>query len=79
MLLPVVRVFGEQWVLIWCCRIMVEPSSLEELGVLTVRIAILPEFLVVRSSRLGVTVADRPNRGLDHAGADEELGNSGQT
>ena len=58
---------------------MIEPSSLEEFCVLTVRVTILPELLVVRSSRLGVTVADRPNRGLDHGGADEELGNSGQT
>ena len=58
---------------------MIEPTRLEELGVLTVRITILPELLVVRFSGLGVTVADRPNGGLDHGGADEELGNSGQT
>jgi hypothetical protein len=58
---------------------MIEPSSSEEPGVLTMRITIFPELLVVRSSGLGVTVADRPNRGLDHGGADKELRNSGQT
>ena len=58
---------------------MIELSSFEVLGVLTVGITILPELLVVRSPRLGVAVADRPNRGLNHGGADEELGNSNQS
>lgn len=52
---------------------------MEELGVLTARINILPELLVARSSRLGVTIADRPNWGLDHGRTDEELRYSSQT
>jgi hypothetical protein len=73
---PIVRVFGEQWILIWRCGTLVELSSFKGHILLTVRITTLPELLVVRFSRLGVTVADRPNRGLNHAGADEELRNS---
>jgi len=57
---------------------MVEPSSLEGHGMLTVRIHILPELLMVRFAGLGVTVADRPHRGFNHGRADEKLRNSSQ-
>ena len=45
---------------------------------LTMRINILPELLIVRFSRLGVAVADHPHRRLNHGGAYEELRGSGQ-
>lgn len=46
---------------------------------LTVRISTLPESLVIRFSRLGVAVADRPNRRLNHGRAYEKLHSSGES
>lgn len=57
---------------------MVGPSSLEGCDMLTLRIHILPELLMVRFAGLGVTIADRPHRGFDHGRADEKLRNSSQ-